>query len=88
MRDNPNKFRKYSQPIFLAAIGILFVLGLWNEKTMPIAALLIVAATIAYLLLSLYYWRCPYCGLSFPIRASDPFAYCPHCGQALPSAKD
>lgn len=84
MRDNPNRFKMISQRIYLAVLAVLLLLGLWNEHTMIPAAVLIILTVVGYLVLLLFFWRCPYCGQNFPIRAEGNFSYCPHCGQPLP----
>ena len=73
------EFLSWFAIITLTDSQIVFWLGL----------IIFLALEGAYIVISLIFWRCDYCGKGFPLRrcSMDKAEHCPFCGKPLDSRK-
>lgn len=68
--------------LVLAIIAIFFfVTG--NKFSAYIIICAIALMVIAYIVLSLFYWRCPHCQQYLPLKHAGKISHCPHCHKPI-----
>lgn len=74
------KYRRIALTCLYLVFPAAFLIYAWK-----FLIIIPIGLIIAFLALSLIYWRCPICGKSFELRHSsmDKITHCPFCGTKL-----
>ncbi len=82
------RMRKISLILLYSSIGVLFLAYAVSNVSALATGIIFVIAVIcfaAFIVISLIFWKCPFCRERFEIRHSkhDTMTYCPFCGREL-----
>lgn len=82
------RMRRISLILLYSSIGVLFFAYVFSNVSSLATGIIFTISVMcfgAFIVISLVFWKCPFCGERFEIRHSknDKMTYCPSCGREL-----